>query len=442
MSDAKLSSVQKIIQDPSAGRLEFLEARALAYTTRHGLDEIGALVAEAREQSKGSHSEEAKTQAGIAAGIGLWILGKYAEAAEALEPISDHKDAAYFRGLCLLRAKAYADATASFQKAAKAGQDAFACAIGEVEALRLSGKRDEALARIRELRKGHAGEAELHFQSGRCMEDALEIEPAIEEFERALELDPDHVEALFRLGYCYDLRGSDDRALQCYEKAAAIPPARPNVLLNLGLMYEDRGEYERASALFERVAAADPMNECARMFVKDVISSLDMYYDEATERKQHRTAALLRIPLSEFELSSRCRACLDKMSVRTLGDLARLSEEDISGSRNFGETSLTELRNLLESKGLHFGIGRSASSRPLTPLLTPQEGSVLLKPMSDLDLSVRSLKCVRSLGCETVGDLAGKTEKELLKCANFGQTSLMEIKNKLANLGLSLKTRE
>lgn len=440
MSEANVSAAEEIIRNPSSGRSEFIEARKQAYIVRNGLRRIKEVAAEAEEKFNSSRGD-AKSQEGLAAGISFWILGNYAKAAEILGSV-DNKDAAYFRGLCLIRTKSYQEAIAAFAKAAKAGQDQFACAIGEIEALRLSGKRDAALAKIKELQKSHDGDAELHYQLGCCLADAFEINSAIAEFERAVELDPDHVDALFRLGYCCDLRGSDDKALECYERAEAIKPAHANVLLNLGLIYEDKGDYERALDLFERVSAADPFNECAKMYVKDVESSMDMFYDEATERKQHRTAALMRIPLSEFELSARCRACLDKMNVKNLGDLARLDEEDIAGSRNFGETSLSELRALLESKGLHFGMGRPESSRSASSGFQPTESTLLLKSVNDLDLSIRSLKCVKSVGCETVGDLAQKSEKELLKCANFGQTSLMEIKNKLASIGISLKTRE
>jgi DNA-directed RNA polymerase subunit alpha len=442
MSEVNVSTAEGILQDPSASRGDFLDARKLAYTVRDGLSKIKALAAEAEERFKSSRSPETRVQEGLAAGLSLWILGQYAKAADLLEPISDDRNAVYFRALCLLKTGAFSDAIAGFHKAAKAGQDAFACGVGEVEALRLSGKRDEALAKIKELRKSHGDSAELHFQLGRCLEESFAINDAVQEFEQAVELDPEHAEALFRLGYCCDLRGSDDRAFECYERAAVIPPARPNVLLNLGLLYEDRGDYEKAAQLFKRVSAANPMDERAKMYVKDVESSMDMFYDEATERKQHRTAALMRIPLSEFELSARCRACLDKMNVKNLGDLARLDEEDIAGSRNFGETSLSELRNLLEAKGLHFGMGRPDSAKSAVSVFQAAESAVLMKPVADLDLSIRSLKCVKSLGCELVGDLVQKSDKELLKCANFGQTSLLEIKNKLANMGLSLKMRE
>ena len=129
------------------------------------------------------------------------------------------------------------------------------------------------------------------------------------------------------------------------------------------------------------------------------------------------------------------------MNVRTLGDLAHLSEQDIAGSKNFGETSLSELRSLLESKGLHFGMGRAAPP-PAAAIASPEMVGVLGQSIADLDFSVRSLKCTRTLGIETVGDLVQKTEKELLQCPNFGQTSLNEIKRKLASFGLSLKVPE
>ena len=124
----------------------------------------------------------------------------------------------------------------------------------------------ETLTKIKEMRKSHSDEAELHFQKGRCLEDAMDIEAAIDAFARAAALDPHHVDAFFRQAYWHDLRGNDDKALECYEKAAAITPARANVLLNLGLLYEDRGEYEKAAHVFNRVTAADPTNERARMY--------------------------------------------------------------------------------------------------------------------------------------------------------------------------------
>jgi DNA-directed RNA polymerase subunit alpha len=59
-------------------------------------------------------------------------------------------------------------------------------------------------------------------------------------------------------------------------------------------------------------------------------------------------------------------------------------------------------------------------------------------PVSELDLSVRSSKCLNALKIKTVSDLVANQEEELLGTRNFGKTSLKEVKKKLADLGLSL----
>ena len=60
-------------------------------------------------------------------------------------------------------------------------------------------------------------------------------------------------------------------------------------------------------------------------------------------------------------------------------------------------------------------------------------------PIDELNLSVRARRCVTTLNLATAGELAEKTATELLECKNFGATSLKEIREKLANLGLKLK---
>jgi len=59
-------------------------------------------------------------------------------------------------------------------------------------------------------------------------------------------------------------------------------------------------------------------------------------------------------------------------------------------------------------------------------------------PVEQLDLSVRTMNCLRRGGIATVGELASKSEKELLNLRNFGQKSKQEIVERLEALGLSL----
>ena len=62
----------------------------------------------------------------------------------------------------------------------------------------------------------------------------------------------------------------------------------------------------------------------------------------------------------------------------------------------------------------------------------------LSRPLSDLELSVRARNCLDGANLHTVGDLVALSESEVMNLKNLGKTSLTEIKNKLAELGLSL----
>ncbi|MFN0059424.1 MAG: DNA-directed RNA polymerase subunit alpha [Planctomycetota bacterium] len=59
-------------------------------------------------------------------------------------------------------------------------------------------------------------------------------------------------------------------------------------------------------------------------------------------------------------------------------------------------------------------------------------------PISHLELSVRASNCLESENLSTVRDLVCRSEEEMLNIRNFGQTSLLELKERLAKLGLSL----
>lgn len=70
----------------------------------------------------------------------------------------------------------------------------------------------------------------------------------------------------------------------------------------------------------------------------------------------------------------------------------------------------------------------------------PEFNENLLKPIDELELSVRSFNCLQSAGIKYVGDLVQKTEAEMLKTKNFGRKSLKEIKELLAEMDLELGT--
>ncbi|WP_028357348.1 DNA-directed RNA polymerase subunit alpha [Brackiella oedipodis] len=69
---------------------------------------------------------------------------------------------------------------------------------------------------------------------------------------------------------------------------------------------------------------------------------------------------------------------------------------------------------------------------------TPQIDPVLLQPVDDLELTVRSANCLKAESIYYIGDLIQRTENELLKTPNLGRKSLNEIKEVLAARGLTL----
>jgi DNA-directed RNA polymerase subunit alpha len=181
------------------------------------------------------------------------------------------------------------------------------------------------------------------------------------------------------------------------------------------------------------------------MFKKDIESSKTMVYDEEKEKKKIRKTQILETPISDFELSVRSRNCLKKMNINTLGDLLNISEVELLSYKNFGETSLREIKDILESRGMHLGM--TIEEKPsgeilLHSTIEKQDTGTLNRTIDDLLLSVRAKRCMEKLNIRTLGELLCKTEAELLGCKNFGVTSLNEIKRGLAKYGLSLRTLE
>ena len=79
----------------------------------------------------------------------------------------------------------------------------------------------------------------------------------------------------------------------------------------------------------------------------------------------------------------------------------------------------------------------SSSLEPEKPVFDP----MLLRPVDDLELTVRSANCLKAENIYLIGDLIQRTEVELLKTPNLGKKSLTEIKDVLAMRGLSLGSR-
>jgi len=384
----------------------------------------------------------------LALGLCFHALGRADAAARVLAEAGTSTAARYYRGLALSEAGRPGEAVEQLEGLAdKEPEGEHLAAL--LEALLRAGRAEDAEKAFPRGKDGGAlgADARAHYLRGFGADLLGDREAAATHYGRALDLDPEHGPTLFRLGFTADLAGDEEAAIEHYRRAAAVRPPSLNALLNLGVLHEDRGEFSRAAACYRQVLDADPSNERASMFLRDAEASLHMFYDEEIERKDDRRAAVMRTPITDFELSVRSRNCLSKMGVMTLGDLVRFTEQELLAHKNFGETSLQEIKDILAQKALKLGMGREGedeATRAFLGLDRPVDDreAILKRPIGELELSVRSRNCMATLGVQTIGDLVHHSETQLMACKNFGQTSMNEIRQKLAEFGLMLRTEE
>lgn len=284
--------------------------------------------------------------------------------------------------------------------------------------------------------------AEEFYRKGLDAEKQGQDERAIELFEQTLGQNPDHEQAIFRLALLYDRRAEDAKAIELYERLCASQPIPMNALLNLAILYEDNNHYEEAYRCLDAVLRTNPNHARARLYMKDVESARSMFYDE--DGHGGGRGIVMEVPITDFELSVRSRNCLKKMNIHTLGDLLKTTEQELLSYKNFGDTSLNEIKVLLAAKGFRLGQQLEPGELPpgrRQPVQLPENVSpdILNKQIADMELSVRSRKALQRLNIMTVGELAQRTEQELLACKNFGQTSLVEIKHQLSQYGLDMR---
>jgi DNA-directed RNA polymerase subunit alpha len=390
-------------------------------------------------------------------GFGWWILGDYARCAEEL---SSHEvgaspealTAAFTRARSLFSTGRFADALPIFERLATAHPDHPRPRAGAIECkleLALARGQDPALAaqEVEKLVNAAGAEfgasAEGRFLLGRAAELRHDPETALDHYAEAREQDPEHRALLFRYAHLAERAGLDELAVTLYESLVQLGAPDKSALFNLGVLYEDLGRDSNAAACYDVLIGNDPADPLARRYFEDGRAGIDMYYDEEMEKKEDRLNQILRIPITDFELSVRARNCLNKMQILTLGDLVQRTEQELLSYKNFGETSLTEIKEILHSKGLRLGMPREEAVASIEAhakrMASGDRADVTNRPIMTMQLSIRARRTVETLGCLTVGDITKHSAEELLGMPNFGQTSLQELRSKLNELGLKLK---
>jgi len=445
MSEAIASDVVRVLSGEGVEWEAVEELISGALTDRDVRRQLQEAASELRASVEADEADEDML---VVFGIVRYALGALGEARDALSKGRKTRIALYALGKTLRALGDYRGALSAFGRVVtmspkpfpEAKKDAIEarCLVGDVE--NVEEQIDELAGECRR------GDPDVRYLRGLLAEKQGAYEDATDLYRKVLKSRSTHMRARFRLAFCQDLCGDDDGAMANYAKCAEGAHPHVGALVNLGVMHDDRGEYDEAIACFNKVLKQDPTNPRAILFLRDARASKVMYYDEELEKKTDRRNRILEIPITDFELSVRSRNCLERIGIKDLGDLTMVTENQLLAHKNFGETSLAEIKQMLSQKGLWIGQALDEPPDGVIPSVLPEEdapaASVLERDLDEIDLSVRARRCMEFLGIGTLGELVRLTPSKLLACKNFGETSLDEVAKKLAALGLSLTIPE
>ena len=144
---------------------------------------------------------------------------------------------------------------------------------------------------------------------------------------------------------------------------------------------------------------------------------------------------ILRVAYQVMAARVAQRTDLDKleMTIETTGAIG--PEEALREAVRILQDQLAVFGTIHPDSGVEAAEPEDSASNP--PPLDP----ILLRPVDDLELTVRSANCLKAENIYYIGDLIQRTENELLKTPNLGRKSLNEIKEVLAAHGLTLGSR-
>lgn len=154
------------------------------------------------------------------------------------------------------------------------------------------------------------------------------------------------------------------------------------------------------------------------------------------ETDETRTVGVIHLDAS-FSPINRIAYSVEDARVEQLTDLDRLVLEIESNGTIDPETAVRRAATILHDHISVF-VNFEESMIPSNVEEEPQIDPALLKPVDDLELTVRSANCLKAENIYYIGDLVQHTETELLRTPNLGKKSLTEIKDVLAQRNLTL----
>ncbi|MCO5168131.1 MAG: tetratricopeptide repeat protein [Planctomycetes bacterium] len=176
---------------------------------------------------------------------------------EALAAHPEHAELLVNRGNALLALGRLFEAEASFERAIAAAPTLMQAWAGRAAARLRQGRRELALEDLDRAVVLSPTTPELYHNRANARSAAGDVEGALADLDRAIDLAPG-AGALVNRGVLRARRGRHEEALQDYARALELDPAMAHAYMNRGSLFIDRGELSRAQADLERAVALDP----------------------------------------------------------------------------------------------------------------------------------------------------------------------------------------
>jgi tetratricopeptide (TPR) repeat protein len=97
-----------------------------------------------------------------------------------------------------------------------------------------------------------------HYNRGITLNSVADYDEAVEEFEKAVQVEPGYAKGHVNLGVTYSLLGEEDKAMATFMKAVEVDPTEPEAWRNLGITYRNLKEYDKARDAYEKLVELDP----------------------------------------------------------------------------------------------------------------------------------------------------------------------------------------
>lgn len=162
---------------------------------------------------------------------------------------------------------------------------------------------------------------------------------------------------------------------------------------------------------------------------------------EARESNEEETRSIGRLQLDATFSPVRCVSyVVERARVEQRTDLDKLVIDLETNGTLDPEEAIRRAATILQQQLAVF-VDLESEKETVEEEVEEEVDPILLRPVDDLELTVRSANCLKAENIYYIGDLVQRTEVELLKTPNLGKKSLTEIKDVLASRGLSLGLR-